>query len=238
MAITFVDANTARTGTGTSQTPTEPTGAAENDIIIAVASIGAEDGTWTDPADFTEIDNQVSSNATNHTYIGFKRRGSDAGNGYAFSYSGTGANIRVTVYALRGVDTTTALDVTYVSGSHFEEFNNDQVSIDVNITTVTANAAVVILQTMRFSSGATFGASSGYTGDFTAQGSGPQQPFEFQIIASAGAEDPGDWTHTGTNSGDDPLQFILAFKEQSAGSIINQLQGSNLGADLYNGTIQ
>ncbi len=209
--ITFVDATTDRNGSDTSQTPAEPTGAAEDDIIIAVASISTEDGTWTDPADFTEIDTQVSGDSAHEIYVGYKVRGADAGSGYQFSYSGTAGNIRVTLYAFRGQDAT-PFDVTYASGSHYEESVDDQTDGNPAITTATNGAVVVLLQAMRFSSGATAGAPSGYTGEFEGEGSGPQHFAAYRTVSSAGTETPGAWTHTGANAGDDPLKFTLALR--------------------------
>src|SRR5690606_25352656 len=56
-AITFVGATTSLSPEASSRTPDEPVGVQQGDLILAVCSTsGNDDGDWTIPMGFTEID--------------------------------------------------------------------------------------------------------------------------------------------------------------------------------------
>lgn len=219
MAITFVNAATERFASATSVSPAEPASAAEDDVFIALSSIDSVDGAWTDPAGWTEVAQFANDfNLVEHQ-ISYIARGVSAP-GLSWSYSGTAAPIRTTIYAFRGVDTTTPLDVTWVKASHYQQLTDDPTGANPAITTNTDNSMILLLHTTRFSAGGTPGAPSGYSLSSTGHGSQPQQNAAYKVLATAGTETPGVWTHTGFSVGADPDEFTLALKEDAAAGII------------------
>ena len=220
MAITFIAASHIDTSGSTTLTPAEPTGAQQNDLIIAYGKwrdTGAA-YTITDPADFTQIDQfyEAVGSADDVLYVGYKIRGADEGSGYQFSV-GTSDAGQFNLLCYRGVDTATPFDVTYVKASHYDADGSPGVVNNAAqpITTVTDNAWVVLLylNTQNHSS-STGGPPSGYTEDQSVD-------LNFAIdgayachkeASPAGLETPGVYTHTDTNDTDDPRLFTFALK--------------------------
>lgn len=210
-AISFISASTDRSASDTSVTPSDPASAQEDDLYIGFAFHNSEDGTWSCPTSWTEVDNNISAVSGAHTLVCYIKRGGSAPN-LTFSYSGTADDIRAVVYAFRGQDTTSPFDVTYSAGSHYQESTNDPTAANPAITTNTNDAVVVLFQALEFSAAGTPGAPSGYTLDSTGHGLTPQLEMAYKTVTSAGTETPGVWTHTSFNSGDDPLAYTLAIK--------------------------
>ena len=221
-AITFVAESSSVNSSSTSRTPSEPTGTAENDVVIAFCTISTEDGTWTDPADFTEIYQNAETGTTGITvnsYLGYKKRGADAGSGYAFSNSGTGGGIRCTLTTYRGVDTTTQLDVTWVTGSHYSTFENDNTVANPAITTAT-NGAWVLLFQYSWDASQTHVAPTNYTLRIDyATGSGRTQASASREITTATTETPGEWNHTSWNASADGVHYTIALKPLAASTL-------------------
>lgn len=215
-AISFVDENTSVANPSTSETPTEPTGAAEGDIIVCFGTHGATDGSWTDPADFTELD-QVASAASADMYIGYKIRGADAGNGYTFSYSGTGDAMRVTCLAWTG--DAPQLDVTYVRASHHNSQTNDAgATAAPAITTNTNGAVAVIFQHIEADGAFTQGVPTGYTSRADHQVNDRVHQIVEKSIVTATTETPGAWNHTDVGATADSSNFTIAIGETPAGA--------------------
>jgi hypothetical protein len=210
-AITFVNAATERFAAATTVSPSEPASVAEDDLFLANCSIDSDDGTWTDPAGWTQIDSQTESVGTQHWYIGYIVRGASTP-ALGWSYSGTGTDIRCTIYAFRGIDTASPLDVSWVLGSHYGQTTDSANSTNPAITTNTNGAVVVLYDSTKFQSAGTPGAPSGYTLDTTGDGSQPQQQMAYKTVATAGTETPGAWTHTGFGAGSDHMNHTLAIK--------------------------
>ena len=217
MTISFIDA-TSVSGSGTSATPTEPTGAAENDILILCCGINTTDGVWTDPADFTEID-QLTATAgapDQRIYLGYKKRGSDAGNGYAMSYGGTSSNYNCVLTCHRGQDLVTPFDVTYVQGTHHNAASNAMNTAAAAITTANDNAWVLLYYIATNPGLTGFGAPSGF-GTREAK-SATVNAYMCDIAkASAGLLTPGVYTHSGDDA-QDPRNFTLALRVATASS--------------------
>ena len=239
MAISFIDGTYTHAGSSSGDTGTEPTGAAENDLIIAIASIqGSSDGLWTDPADFTEIDNLVASTgATSTTYAGYKVRGSTSGSGYAFSYSGTASGTALSLMAFRGIDTSAPLDVTYVRASHYTEGANDPQLAAAAITTVTNGAWVVLLQHMAGENVTASGAPSGYTvvqDEMTGNPLGRGHFCARKELATAGLETPGDFTHTddGVNPVGSPRTFTIALRPAGSAVAVSAFGWASLNSPI------
>jgi hypothetical protein len=218
-AITDVADSTDVTGTGSSRTPAEPTGTQQDDLVTAFCTIVSTDGTWTDPADFTEITQKTQSigGTTVHAYLGYKKRGADAGSGYTFSYSGTAANIRCTLQTFRGQDTTTALDVAYVEANHYNATANDAGATAAQpITTNTDGAAVVLYQWVSTDTDIDPVAPSNYDLVHASEVTNRTFNIAFRLIAAAGTETPGAWQHTNVGATADSVNFTLAIKPAAA----------------------
>ena len=215
MAITFVDGS-ANTGTGTSVTPTEPAGAAQNDLIIMATCVNTIDGVWTDPADFTEIDQNTATLGAPDTrnYIGYKIRGADAGSGYAMSYSGTSGNYASLISCYRGVDTSQPIDTTYVNATHFTSAANNMNLAAKPIDTTTANAWVVLYYFCTTPALTGVGPPSGFNQRDAATATVSCYTCDF-ADGAASTVTPGVFTHTGTDA-QDPRIFTISLREIQA----------------------
>jgi hypothetical protein len=218
-AITFIDENNSSNSGITARTVTEPDGAAEDDLLLGFCSRGNDtnDGTWTDPADWTEITQKddTTGSADRQMYVGYKVRGSSAGDTLTFSFGGTAAGISCVVMAFRGVDTSTPFDVTYVEATHYNTFADSGANDAARaITTVTNNAWVVLLQAFTIEIEAA-GSPSGYTERFSVPADVTSSHSRHiygatKEKATAGVETPGVWTHTETDGDADTSNFTLA----------------------------
>lgn len=226
MAITFVSANQTSNASQTTLTPSEPASVAQDDIIICLAAIHSAGGTWTDPADFTEIDQEDTAPTYQWTtYVGYKIRGSDAGSGYQFSVSSGAAQIAVSLVAFRGVDLTTPFDVTFVKGSHYVEHDNSVTGAGQPITTATNGAEVVLLQHWSGSvAGFTLLPPSGYTSRSEVLAASRTNFIVSKNVASAGTETPGVFTTTGSATIHDSSVYTLALRPAGAGGGIARLK--------------
>jgi hypothetical protein len=213
--ISFVDStNTNATGQ-TSRTGTEPTGTAENDLVIALGSTGNQFGMWSSVGSFTEIDNIVTSTgAASHLYLGRIIRGSSAPS-YQFDYSGAAAAMSLTLVSLRGIDTSAPLDVTYVQGSHYMQAQNTPNTAARAITTATDGAWVLLMCQMGGNIDGSAGPPDTYTehGDFLTGAATIRGHYvASKLISPAGTETPGVFTHADTLGNGDPRCFTLAIK--------------------------
>lgn len=217
-AITFIDGTSANNSSATSVTPSEPSGTAQNDIVIAHCAINSTGGTWTDPADFTEIDQEDTAPAFAWTtYVGYKIRGATAGSGYTFSASSSAAQIVCTLLTYRGIDTSTPFDVTFSAGSHYSEHNNDVTAAAPPITTVTNGAEVVLLQHWNGGvAGFALGAPSGYTSREEVLQASRVNFAVSKNVATAGTETPGVYTTTGSATTQDSSNYTLALRPAGA----------------------
>lgn len=214
-AISFINSAHDNATSGTSEDPGEPTSTAEDDVVLLFCTITTADGAWTDPADFTEITQELPS-PSGEVYLGYKVRGSDAGSGYTCSYSGTAGTIAATAITFRGPVTTDVLAVTYSSGSHFADNENGCTTAASAIGTVAVDDWVVIFQFVQGDGSITPGASSGYTMRHTTTQSNRVHYIQSKTITSEGTETPGDWTHTGCSAGADAANITIALNEAAA----------------------
>ena len=231
MAISFVAAATAESSSANSLTPSEPAGAAENDLIVALGTLLSASGSWTDPADFTGQEETEAG-----IYWGYKVRGADAGSGYNFTHSATAAAMRVTLACFRGVDTSSPLDVTYSKASHLNDNTDDAgATAPSAITTATDNAWVVVMQWIRSDASYTQGMPTGYTSRFDGQLADRAQSIGSKLVASADTETPGGWNHTGVAAGADSTNITLAIRPGAAGILLSARALSGGMADLRGG---
>lgn len=141
------------------------------------------------------------------------------------------------IAAFSGVHTD-VLDVAYVEANHYQKDLNDTTPTPKPITTITNGAVVVIIGYTKDGNVTALGAPTGYTSRLTTVGANRNVILATKLIATAGLETPGAWQHTDIGALDETVSLTFALKAAATGSIINQLQGSNVGADLYNGALQ
>lgn len=216
-AITFVETSTSQAVSATSRAPTEPSGAQEGDLILAVCT-AATSGTWTDPADFTQLTTKVSSGGSQrNTYIGYKFRASTSGSGYTFSHNGSADAIRCTLNAYRGVNSTTPWDVTYSEGSHYAEHQDSPNTANPAITTATNGAWVILIQALNGDAATAASPPSNYTERSDYFGTSPEHYIATREIASAGTETPGMYSRSDADFADVQL-FTLALRPATSGA--------------------
>lgn len=217
MAIALVNTSVSTSATANSLTPSEPTGATTGDLILAFVGINQSGGTWTDPADFTQLDAQDAGSGDEimNVYVGYKVRDATAGSGYAFSTTAAVEQMSAVLVAWRGVDQTTPLDVTFVAASHQNDFSDDLTSAAPAITTVTNESEVVILQHMVGAvAGITFGEPSGYTIRQSNLNASRSNFVVSKNVAVAGTETPGAFTTAGTAANHDIGNWTIALRPE------------------------
>ena len=213
MAIGF-RASSTDTGASGTLTPTEPTGSNEDDIILAHVAIASVDGSWTAPADFTQLDTNIATGGPDtHHWVGYKVRGATAGNGYTFTYTGTAASGAAQLVGYSGGKITEPLDVTYSNALHFNESalstGNEAAQ---PITTVTDNAMVVLLF-MSNESITTFGPPTDYNQRSAATAT--LSPYACdKLTTTAGTQTPGVFTHTVTTQ--ENRTYVVAIRDSAA----------------------
>lgn len=210
---TFVSDATSPGTPVSSRTPSEPAGTAQDDLVFLLCTSDQTDGTWTTPADFTQI--HVDSANNQDFWLGYKIRGATAGNALTCAYSGTAGSMRATAATYTGEDTTTPFAVTFVSGSHYLYTANDAgLTANPAIGTVDNDDLVLLVQFMNASgSPGTPGAPTGYTLDVSYDLNDRSHYFATKAITSTGTETPGTWTHnggTGYAAGADTYNLTLA----------------------------
>lgn len=200
----------------TSVTITEPAGTVEDDLIIVLCKNDATGSTWTDPADFTQLE-VTDATSNQRFYLGYKVRGATQGSGYTFSHSfGGGTNTAGIMVVVRNQNAT-PFDVTYVKASHFTESVDDLSYAPSAITTQTDDALVLILSGYSGGPGLiTWGAPSGYTTEVALEaGSSRNLHAVSKAIPTAGTETPGEYTTTG-DAGEDGASFTLAIRSETS----------------------
>jgi len=213
MTIAFVDGTI--TAAGPPFVPAEYAGAGEGDLILAWGHINSNDGVWTYPADFTEIDQFGETTGTPDTrmFYAYKIRGSDAGNGYSFGYDGTDLAAQVGIVGFSGDNL--QFDVTYVKANHYIAANNTLNQAGQAITTIEDNAVVALLYSASGGAIDSIGPPSGYTQEKAATAT-VNMYMCWKAIASAATETPGDFTHTDAGGLQDPRVTTIAISESAA----------------------
>ena len=199
-------------------TPAEAGSPASGDFMLLFGTIATVDGTWTVPGDFTVIDQfaETAGAGDMHVFIAYKIRGADAGSGYNCSYSGTAGNTRVLLAAYRGDAGTLALDVTYVKATHYDATLNNANAAAKAIDTATNGAMVILAQMISSNALTGFGPPSGYTQRDAAAAANASIYLCDKIVATAGTETPGVYTHTAAEGTQDQRQFTIAISETSS----------------------
>lgn len=217
--ISVVGSDTQDGGaSATSVTFSEPTGTAEGDLLIAIVKCDDTTAGWTDPTDWTQLDD-VSATGNQRIYIGYKLRGSTAGQALTFSHSGVSTHTGGALAVYRGVDAASPLDVTYSNASHETESLNDLSYAPSTITTVTNKARVVIMQGWSGGNGAgtpAWATISGWAVDANLEaGSGRNANLISLTQPIAGLLTPGSYQTTG-DTGEDGSSYTIAIRPAAA----------------------
>lgn len=224
-AISLVAVNSTQSNSAQSRTLTEPGTVADGDVIF-VHCFATQTGTvtWTDPSDFTEINQKATTagSPTQKSYLGYKVRSGGAGQALTFSHADTASQIACTQQWYRGVDNASPLDVTFVEASHYKQAaQNSPNTSAAAITTNSANSWVILFQGgTQLITGAS-GPPSGYTmdNDLFGTGLGLASRLSYtahKLVAAAGTETPGVFTHTDTNNTADTRTYTIALKAAAA----------------------
>jgi hypothetical protein len=220
-AITVFGTDSQDAGaSATSVTLTEPPGSLENDLMVVLVKNDATGSTWTPPSDFTEID-EVARTGNQLFWLGYKVRGTDAGQGYTFSHDfGGGTNTAGIMVVYRSNNALTPLDVTYVRASHSTESTDDLSYAPSTITTNTNNAVVAILSGWSGGPGAvSWSGISGYTTDVNLEGGGGRNLNALsKRVPAAGLETPGSFGTTG-DAGEDGASFTIAIRPAATAAV-------------------
>ena len=198
--------------------PDEPAGAAVGDFMLVYGIIKSIDGSWSLPADFISIDEFSETTGTDsQVFIAYKIRGSDAGNGYSFGYSGTDENARVLLAAYSG--SKLGLDVVYSKSSHYSTTENARNTAAKPIVTNTANAIVALCYMAADSAIDTFGPPTNYNQQIAAAGLNANIYLCDDNIVNAGTETPGVFTHADADETQDQRTFTIAIAELSTSKL-------------------
>jgi hypothetical protein len=238
MAITFEGVGTAASGTG-DITPTIGTADTSGDIHVAFvendgrqAQAAAPSG-WTEKISITANDTDQSY-STRNTLYWTRSDGSTADP----TFSDTGNHTLGIISTFRGC---------LAAGDPFDNATSNQDSTQTTSISVTGhtngtNGCMVLYST----SGGDDGTVSSWANsnlvsitegfdELTIAGSDSMIAMAYGILTTAGATG----TTTATNSKNERQANVCASLEPAAvaGSIITPIMGSNLGSDLYNGTL-
>lgn len=194
---------------------------AAGDLVIVTVVTGSAGGNPTmavsTPADYTNLGQLNQSATTNDTSmdVSYKVMGSTPDT--TVTIPGTGNNAFGEAYAIqvfRGVDPTTPLDVTSVSGGATGTGRPNPSSI----TPTTAGAWPVICGGGAAGTGATYTAPANYTTNFvTANGADTTDAMVgcgYRSNWSSGPEDPAAYTGGTTNAADSWTSYTLALRPE------------------------
>ena len=134
-------------------------------------------------------------------------------------------SLLVTVW--RGVDNSTPFDVAWNAGNHYTEGQNNYNGTPDPITTATDGAMVVISQCVTHDDITTAGAPTGYTIGVDGTGTSldnAQQIHVYKLIASAGTETPGAFTHTVNSTVSEANFRTVALRPAPDGPTISDIE--------------
>ena len=219
MAITFVSTDSTYTNAaGADVVVTAPASIQDDDLLVYLATAAAStmSETWATPSGFTELDSHNETAGRNHSpAIGWKKASSESGD-YTFTLTSSSGDNRVAgIIVLRGVDTGTPIDVTYVQGTHHSTGEDDITPPNAAITTVTDGAWVIVASALSHS-GFTGVAPTSYDLRLDESNVNANAYLATREITSFGVESPGDWAHTDGESGAEYCTFTIAIRPAAA----------------------
>ena len=220
MTISYISGSSNYTNTAGDQiTVTAPASIQDDDLLIyCLTAEGAPlFAAWAAPAGWTEIDsnNEITGRDQSHA-IGYRVASSESGD-YSFELQGTtsGEDRAASVIVLRGIDTSTPLDVSYLEANHYSFYENDFTPTNDPITTST-DGAWVILTALVTTTTLTAAAPSGYTLRIDESNGALNHQVATKDIATATTETPAAWGYTGGVGNEESSTFTLAIRPTSA----------------------
>ena len=197
------------------------TAALANDAVISMGAAG-----W------TQIEQIRASAGLDRTLAAFYKFASAGESGtYTVNQDGVSASFVTQISTYTGVDTGTPEDNTAQTSA--SEAIKTPTGPDFTTQTDRAYAETII-----YARGVSLGVPAAPTG-YTKFGSNLQanayMAAAYRDIIGIGLEQPGTWNSFSVSS--DVIMITWAMRAATSGGNISQLQGSNLGADLFDGTI-
>jgi hypothetical protein len=188
-----------------------------------------------DEAGWDQIEQVFGSAGLDHSLALYRKIASAESGTYTVNIKGgVSAAMVAQIVAWPGVDASTPEDATPTT---VVDQQNSLSFSPPDITTVTPGAVV---QTIIYVRGAGLGLPDGTPAGYTTAGvlnqTNAYQGLVYNTIATATAESPGDWLSFSTSAGGSLITWAMR-PAGAGGTITSQLQGSNLGADLFDGTI-
>lgn len=232
MAISFVGVGAIASANSligtTGQVADVPSGVVDDDFLIIFShnngSVGTFDALtgWTKQ---TAIDGQYTAGTDFEIAIYTRVASSEPAN-YTVTHSDTvGEQWSTAMVAYRGVDTSTPLDVTPISGHRSDVLNKASPNVDAfnSITTVTNDAWVLAFEAVTHDEITSNADPSGYTNRFRNIGlSHPQRQMQLwdTIKATAGAEAPGAPAYTSSGTIADASLITMALRPAANSSFM------------------
>lgn len=228
MALSFINATIAADFTSSGDaicSPTVPSGTQDGDIIFAclyapsLPNPGAP--TITVPGAFSEEANETDTTDNPDVRAGFwSRVASSEPASYEFrnTLGATNNYITVALITLRGQDST-ALDVTYSSGSHYSYVTGDLTPDAPDITTNTDGAWVVTFFGGSHNEITGVVAPTNYSLRTSTTDNHRNMGVATREITTAGSETIGSWGNTGSLTNTDCANFTFAVKPAAGGGV-------------------
>ena len=199
---------------------TLPTHAANDIAVVTAFSDNSEIITHTGPTGYTQVfddDITLAGGRRRRASMWYKRLTSGAESDPIVGASKAEAR-SAAVDVLRGVSTSTALDVTYDEGFHREVGNENDLPTCKPITTVSANAAVFLFHGQTATAVTAIGVPLTPSGIIAGQSVlGANRNLFTAILEdaeAAGPKIPSAWTHAGGGTTGDYAVYTIAFKAQ------------------------
>jgi hypothetical protein len=225
MAITFVGAGAVVSNSnlvGTTGISLSPhANQLTDDLMIAFMHRNQDDGGWSAaPTGWTTLAAEETGDGQDRaTQICYRIATADGEGSSTFKNTDTtGEQWAGCILTYRGVDTTTPIDVAYVTGSHFTALQNKaSPNVDAfdSITTVTDGAFVIALEAVTHDDITSNADPSGYTNAVRNIGSAEDHR-QFQVwhkeVSTAGAETPGAPAYTSNATVAESHQYTIAIR--------------------------
>ena len=228
MTISYISSSVGWAASTPDITVTAPASIQDDDLLLAFYSnsyqSGVDDGTPVTLSGFTKINDVFAGSGTDITAACFWKIASSETGNYDMSADVVGGGTQRTtgaIIVLRGVDTTTPLDVAFVEANHWDKAINSATPTPKPITTDTDNAWVVLWGCTLFSHVSACNPVSGYDERVEQVVNNGNVEICTKLIPTASTtETPGAFPHTDIDSSNETGMYTLAIKEASAGGSV------------------
>lgn len=209
-------------------------GVSDGELMRLQASLASDAVISMGETGWTQVEQVRSSTGLDRTLAVFIKFASAESGTYTVNQDGVSASFVTQISSYSGVDTTTPQDNTAQTSAVESESTPNQ----PNFTTQTDRAFV---ECVIYARGASLGVPANAPTGYTKFGSNLQTNAytgaAYRDIIGVGLEQPGTWNSFSASSDIVMITWGMRPAAAGGGTVSNQLQGSNLGADLYNGTI-